>query len=159
MIAVLEPSPLWGEGRVRGTVSETPRQYARHLRHEQTDAERKLWARLRDRRLEGTKFRRQHPLGPFIVEFCRPETKLVIELDGGQHASQREDDALRTAFLHSEGYRVLRFWNNDVLVNIDGVLHRIVDALRDPHPAPLPGRERESKDSQKNPRPSGERAG
>jgi very-short-patch-repair endonuclease len=136
------PSPLWGEGRVRGDVHETPRKYERSLRRKQKDAERRLWARLRDRRFDGTKFRRQHPIGSYIVDFCCPQVGLVIELDGGQHATRPGADATRTAFLHSEGYRVLRFWNSDVLGNMDGVLQRIAEVFRDPHPDPLPGRER-----------------
>ena len=151
---------------MRGQLRERPRKYARLLRRDQTDAERKLWARLRDRQLQGAKFRRQHPLAPYIVDFCCPETKLVIELDGGQHATRHEIDATRTAFLHTKGYRVLRFWNNDVLANMEGVLHRITEALKDPHPDPLPGREREilnplpsGEKEPSNPLPSGERAG
>jgi len=137
------PSPPRGEGRVRGTVQEKPRRYARRLRRDQTDAERTLWWRLRDRQLSGAKFRRQHPVGPFITDFCCPEVELIIELDGGQHAGQREADAQRTAFLEAHGYRVLRFWDNEVLANIEGVLERIAEVLRNPHPNPLPGRERE----------------
>jgi adenine-specific DNA-methyltransferase len=93
----------------------------------------------------GAKFRRQHPVGPFIVDFCCPEAKLILELDGGQHALQRQGDAKRTAFLETNGYRVLRFWDNEVLANIEGVLERIAEALRDPQPGPLPGRERGSR--------------
>ena len=156
---------------MRGQVRETPRSYARCLRRDQTDAERKLWARLRDRRLGGAKFRRQQPIGRYVVDFCCPETKLVIELHGGQHATRLGADATRTAFLHSDGYRVLRFWNTDVLANIEGVLHRIAGALKDPHPDPLPERERESGmpllTEERTPKrpplpsgaPSGERAG
>jgi very-short-patch-repair endonuclease len=136
------PSPLWGEGRVRGALREESTGYARELRRDQTDAERKLWARLRDRQI-GVKFRRQHPIGPYIVEFCPPERQLVIELDGGHHAEQREYDARRTEFLAANGYRLLRFWNVGVFVNLDGILERIGSALRDPHPRPLPKRERE----------------
>jgi very-short-patch-repair endonuclease len=128
---------------VRGAVHERPRRYARHLRANQTLAERKLWSFLRDRRLGGFKFRRQHPVGQFIADFCCVEAKLVVELDGGQHATQRDADARRTAFLEGQGYRVLRFWDNEALANTSGVLDRIVEAL-DPHPGPLPGREREN---------------
>jgi very-short-patch-repair endonuclease len=136
-------SPSGGEGRVRGQVCERPRKYARDLRQSQTDAERKLWWRLRDRRLTEFKFRRQHPLGPFVVDFCCAEARLVIELDGGQHALQRNSDAARTEFLEAQGYRVLRFWNNEILTNIEGVLHRIVAALRVNHrPLTLPSPQR-----------------
>jgi very-short-patch-repair endonuclease len=139
-------SPIGGEGRVRGQVCERPKRYARDLRQSQTDAERKLWWRLRDRRLTGFKFRRQHPIGPFVVDFCCTEAKLVVELDGGQHALQRHCDAARTEFLDAQGYRVLRFWNNEILTNPDGVLQRVGLALRENHrpsPCPLPRGERD----------------
>jgi very-short-patch-repair endonuclease len=125
-------------------VAETPRRrYAREFRRVQTDAERVIWRELRSRRFAGLKFRRQHPIGPFVVDFSCPEARLIIELDGGQHASQSDDDARRTALLQAHGYRVLRFWNNEVLGNLAGVLQRLLDVLSDPHPGPLPGRERE----------------
>jgi very-short-patch-repair endonuclease len=156
-------SPIGGEGRVRGQVHERPRKYARDLRQSQTDAERKLWWRLRDRRLTEFKFRRQHPIGPFIADFCCTEAKLVVELDGGQHTLQRRSDTVRTDFLEAQGYRVLRFWNNEILTNTDGVLQRIALALRvhhSPSPCPLPRGERDSKRPPMNPSPpSGERAG
>jgi very-short-patch-repair endonuclease len=133
---------------VRGQVHEHLRRYARRLRRDQTDAERKLWSRLRDRRLYGTRFRRQHPIGPFISDFCCTEAKLVIELDGGQHALQKQSDAERTAFLEGQGYRVIRFSDNEALTNTEGVLLRIVEALgvkiTRPSPCPLPRGERES---------------
>ncbi len=134
------PSPPWGEGRVRGQVSESPRDYARGLRGRQTDAERRLWSRLRDRRLLGHKFARQVPIDRYVVDFCCRERKLVVELDGGQHAIQLVYDADRTVFLSERGYRVLRFWDNDVLANTDGVLHRIAQALAGPSPRPSPQR-------------------
>jgi very-short-patch-repair endonuclease len=103
---------------------------------------------LRDRRLEGFKFRRQHPLGPFIVDFCCPEARVIVELDGGHHSLTHDSDAARSGYLTSQGYRVLRFWNNEVLGNTSGVLERIVEALkRDrprPSPCPLPRGERGS---------------
>jgi very-short-patch-repair endonuclease len=141
-----EPSPLWGEGRVRG---------ARSLRTRQTDTEQRLWTRLRDRRLLGFKFRRQHPIGRYIVDFCCAEAKLVIELDGGQHANDRVHDAERTAMLKRDGYRVIRFWDNDVFQNLEGVLVRIAEALKTPHPSPLPKGERENQTP--SPRPSPQR--
>jgi very-short-patch-repair endonuclease len=85
--------------------------------------------RLRDRRLDGFKFVRQEAIGSFIVDFACRERKLIIEVDGGQHAESAKD-AARDAFLASEGYRVLRFWNNDVLTNREGVLLTILDALK-----------------------------
>ena len=115
---------------------------ARQLRRDQPDAEQTLWARLRDRQLCGAKFRRQHPVGPFVADFCCPQRKLVVELDGGQHAEEVAADHKRSRFLEEQGYRVLRFWNHDVLGNTDGVLERIAEALSDPHPFPLPGRAR-----------------
>jgi len=102
---------------------------ARNLRHDQTDAEAKLWARLRGGQLEGLKFRRQFPVGQFIADFCCPQCRLIIELDGGQHAEQRSADEWRSRILSERGYRVLRFWNDEVLTSIDGVLGQIVAAL------------------------------
>lgn len=102
-----------------------------------TGAEKRLWSHLRDRRLGGFKFRRQHPEGPFVLDFACTEHRLAVEADGGQHADSVAD-ARRTAFLESRGWRVLRFWNNDVLANADGVLDAIVRALHEPHPALSP---------------------
>ena len=107
---------------------------ARHLRRHQTEAETALWLRLRNRGLGGFKFRRQVPVGPYVADFLCAECKLIIEADGGQHADSAKDMA-RTRFLESEGYRVLRFWNNDILSNMDGVLEAIRLALdAAPHP-------------------------
>jgi very-short-patch-repair endonuclease len=137
-----------GEGKVITEPRDpTPRDRARRLRHDQTEAERRLWARLRDRRLGDEKFRRQHPIGRYIADFCCPERHLVVELDGGRHASREEADRRRTAFLMQQGYRVLRFWDHEVMHNIEAVLQRIAEALSDPHPNPLPGRARESRRS------------
>jgi len=109
---------------------------ARKLRYEQTDAERVLWARLRNKRLEGVKFRRQQPVGPYIVDFISFEKKLIVEIDGGQHSegTVRERDEERTKWLEEGGYRVLRFWNNEVLERVEGVLERIRDTLTLPSP-------------------------
>ena len=132
---------------MRGQVCEHLRCYARRLRRDQTDAERKLWSRLRDRRLGGARFRRQHPIGSYVADFCCTEANLVIELDGGQHALRTWEDQERTAYIESHGYRVLRFWDNEALTNTEGVLIRIVEALSvkgpSPSPCPLPGGERE----------------
>jgi len=111
------------------TVIVSPSQRARALRQRQTDAERLLWSRLRARQLDGIKFRRQFPIGPFFADFCSTERKIVIELDGGQHAEQLPEDAERTRRIAELGYRMLRFWNNDVLENIDGVLESIREFL------------------------------
>jgi very-short-patch-repair endonuclease len=117
---------------------------ARTLRRDQTDAERRLWFKLRDRRLNGLKFRRQMPVGNYIVDFCCESARLIVELDGGQHGMPASKDAARTATLEAKGYLVLRFWNNDVLKNVDGVLESIVDTAQPspPHPNPLPNGER-----------------
>src|SRR5665213_3352596 len=101
-----------------------PSPRARELRQTMTDAERRLWSVLRDRRLLGYKFRRQRPIGPFIVDFACIERRLVIEADGGQHADN-EADARRTAWLERHGWRVVRFWNNDILLNAEGVAETI----------------------------------
>jgi very-short-patch-repair endonuclease len=104
-------------------------QFARRLRRNQTDAERVLWFRLRDRRLDGWKFKRQAPIDRFVVDFFCPDGKLIVEIDGGQHDQDRERDANRTSVLEAMGYLVLRFWNNDVMRNTDGVLETILSAL------------------------------
>jgi very-short-patch-repair endonuclease len=110
---------------------------ARRLRRDQTDAERVLWFRLRDRRLEGWTFRRQAPVDRFVVDFICADAKVSVELDGGQHAVRIENDVQRTAVLESMGYLVLRFWNNDVLANTEGVLETILDTLNQHAPVPL----------------------
>jgi very-short-patch-repair endonuclease len=124
--------------------------FARRLRRDQTDAERVLWFRLRDRRLNGLKFKRQVPVGKYIVDFCCADARLIVELDGGQHATR--DETNRTAVVESMGYLVLRFWNNDVLKNTEGVLEEILKtvnhrAQEPPHPDPLPSGEREPRGS------------
>ena len=114
---------------------------ARRLRKNMTNAERLLWRRLRDRQLGGYKFRRQHPIGPFFVDFVCLEKKLVIEVDGGQHAKNLEADVKRSDYFKEKGYRVLRFWNNEVLEESKSVLSVILSSLlKDdpPHPDPLP---------------------
>jgi very-short-patch-repair endonuclease len=107
---------------------------AKRLRRDHTDAERTLWSILRSSRLEGAKFRRQQPIGPFIVDFVCQQRRLIVEADGGQH-SNNDSDRRRTKFLEGKGYLVLRFWNNDVLENIDGVAASIAAVLASPHPA------------------------
>jgi len=111
---------------------------ARNLRRRATDSEKVLWRRLRDRGLSDRKFRRQHPIGRYVVDFVNLNHRLVVEIDGGQHATQTNDDQQRTKFLAAKGFRVLRFWNNDVLTNIEGVLQTTENSLRSPHPGPLP---------------------
>ena|ERR1700752_1607611 len=105
-----------------------PNQRARKLRQSSTDAERRIWSALRRRRLANFKFRRQHPIGPYVVDFACTPHALVIELDGSQHANNTAD-VRRTAFLQRQGWRVIRFWNNDVLSNTSGVIQTILRAL------------------------------
>jgi very-short-patch-repair endonuclease len=111
---------------------------ARNLRRIQTDAEKLLWYHLRDRRLAGFKFRRQYPIGSFIVDFVCLEGRLIVELDGGQHASQVQDDSVRSRYLESLGYRVVRFWNNQVLGELESVLTVIHKMLGTGLPSPRP---------------------
>jgi len=100
---------------------------ARKLRRTPTDAEIRLWSRLRRKQLAGFRFRRQHPLGPYVVDFFCAAAKLVVEVNGGQHA---DDGDARTRWLEARGYRVIRFWNNEVLANTEGVLSTILAVLR-----------------------------
>ncbi|HEX5599963.1 MAG TPA: endonuclease domain-containing protein [Hyphomicrobiaceae bacterium] len=102
---------------------------ARQLRARQTDVERKLWFLLRDRRLNGAKFRRQVPIGNYFVDFVCQEAKLIVEVDGSQHSDQVAYDCARTEWLRSVGYRVLRIWNNDLTENEEGVLTAILNEL------------------------------
>jgi len=118
--------------------TDRQRYFAHTMRANPTDAERLLWQRLRhDVMLANSHFRRQVSIGPFIVDFASRGARLVIELDGGQHDEQRDADAARTRQIEALGYRVLRFWNNDVLGNLDGVLAEIQSALP-PTPDPSP---------------------
>lgn len=109
-----------GEGAIVRTDVKT-------LRTNATDAERALWQKLRAKQIR-FRFRRQFPIGPYIVDFVCLRAKLIVEVDGGQHGTER--DEARTLWLESRGYKVLRFWNNDVLGNTDGVLHMITEELR-----------------------------
>ena len=102
----------------------------RRLRRQATDAERKLWFSLRDRRLGGFKFIRQDAIGPYVVDFVCRDKKLVVEVDGGQHAENPRDRA-RDATLGADGYQVLRFWNSEILTNAEGVLAVILAKLQD----------------------------
>ena len=113
---------------MRGRSDKTIR-VARRLRANQTDAETVLWNRIRNRQVDGHKFARQIPIGAYICDFVCREKQLVIEVDGGQHAESAAD-ATRDRYLIAEGYRVLRFWNNDVLGNLEGVLITIQTELR-----------------------------
>ena len=113
---------------------------ARRLRRDMTDAERRLWWRLRAVQIKDFHFRRQATIGPYFVDFACHATRIVIELDGGQHgeAGHALRDSKRDAYLRHNGYRVLRFWNNDVLGNIEGVMYAIIDALENVPPTPNP---------------------
>ncbi|HET7803984.1 MAG TPA: DUF559 domain-containing protein [Pseudolabrys sp.] len=116
------------------------RLYSRRMRKAPTEAERRLWWHLRHRlRLNGSHFRRQVQIGPYIADFACHRLKLVIEIDGGQHGSQVAKDEARTLHIQSQGYRVLRFWNNDALSQIESVLIEIRNAIADtPTPDPSP---------------------
>lgn len=108
------------------------------MRRQPTDAERLLWFHLRDRRLGGYKFRRQQIFGGFIADFACVEARLVVEADGGQHRDQVAEDAARSAWFDGEGYRVLRFWNHEILQGIEAVLAAILEALQERAPSPQP---------------------
>jgi primosomal protein N' (replication factor Y) len=120
-----------------------PNRNARVLRKTMTDAERRLWSILRGRRLAGCKFRRQHPVNPYILDFACVECRLAVEADGGQHAGN-EADRRRVALLRARGWRVLRLWNNDILANTDGVVGiilRTLESTKTPRiPKPSPSR-------------------
>jgi very-short-patch-repair endonuclease len=139
------PSPRGGDQGEGGEISVGVKDLtgvARRLRKASTDTERHLWRHLRDRQMEGFKFRRQHPIGRYVVDFVNLGKKVIVELDGGQHALD-PGDKIRDEWLRSEGYKVLRFWNNEALNNMEGVLETIRNALLTPHPDPLPLGERE----------------
>lgn len=102
---------------------------ARALRQRMTEAEKLMWGKLRDRRLDGIKFKRQQPLAGYIVDFVALDLKFIIEIDGGQHAGRLEGDRERTRRLEESGYHVMRFWNHDVLGNIEGVLEAVIQEL------------------------------
>jgi len=104
---------------------------AGELRHEPTPAEAKLWKYLRLQPLDGTHFRGQYAIDKYIVDFCAPRAKFIIEVNGSRHLDQQDYDAERTEFLKAKGYRVLRFWNNDILNNIQGVMAAVLQAISD----------------------------
>ncbi len=113
---------------------------ARNLRRSSTEAEKRVWAHVRNRQLYGLKFKRQAPVCGFIADFLCESAKLIVEVDGGQHALNAEQDLDRTKVLESAGFHVVRFWNNDVMSNIEGVLSEIAKTagVAPPHPNPLP---------------------
>jgi very-short-patch-repair endonuclease len=113
-----------------------PNERARHLRKNLTDTERFVWHRLRKRQLAHFKFRRQMPLGPFIVDFISLERRVILELDGGQHTEQAEEDQKRTEWLQGQGFRVLRFWNHEVWKDWDAIEQVLWEALEAVPPTP-----------------------
>ena len=143
--SAVKPSPLAGEGGVRrcrapgeGEAARLSRLgKARQLRQDMTDAEHAPWRILRNRQFAGVKFRRQVAIGPYIADFVCYDERLVIEADGGQHNKSKTDN-LRDAWFAASGFRVLRFWNNEILKNAEGVAAAIAMALERsaPHPAP-----------------------
>jgi very-short-patch-repair endonuclease len=112
---------------------------AKILRRNATDAEKLFWQKVRNRQLGGLKFRRQQEITPYIVDFVCMEKRAVVEIDGGQHCESKAD-AVRDAFLEEQGFTVLRYWNNEVLHNIDGVLENLKNALTSPSPLAGEGR-------------------
>jgi very-short-patch-repair endonuclease len=137
--------PACGRGRGRACLDKgykRPTARSRELRLNATDAERKLWTQLSARKVADVRFNRHFPIGPFICDFVSRSAKLIIEVDGGQHAVDVAKDEARTAYLEAQGYLVIRFWNNDVLERIDGVIAEIERALSD-MPSPSPSRKRE----------------
>ena len=114
------------------------RDRARDLRRAQTDAEKKIWDRLKGGRLHGIKFRRQFPIGPFFADFCAAKESLVVELDGSQHLDMTLRDEQRTKYLEGLGYRVVRFWDNEALESTDEVIEEIGRLLKDPLASPRP---------------------
>ena len=117
-------------------VSPLQRSRARTLRSEMTEAEGRIWQRLRAHRFQGASFRRQFPIGRYVVDFVCLDARLIIEIDGGQHSGAAHD-VERDEWLRSQGFRILRFWNNDVLRNLRGALERISEALSSPAPPSL----------------------
>ena len=124
--------------RLNPPVATHTAQAARALRQAMTDAEQQLWFRLRAKRLAGPHFRRQHPIPPYVADFCCISAKLIVEIDGSQHAEA--GDAKRDAYLESQGFRVMRVWNNEVMCRLDDVLAAILQAarVRTLSPAPSP---------------------
>ncbi len=116
-------------------VSSSTKIFSRKLRREMTDAEMHLWQQLRMQQMQGLKFRRQHPFGKYILDFACIDAKLAIEVDGSQHSELQEHDSVRTAWLTAQGWKVLRFWNNEVLQNMKGVVETIYSAVREQPPS------------------------
>lgn len=113
---------------------------ARKLRKNSTKTEEYLWRYLKNRYIEGFKFRKQEPIRQYVIDFVNFEKKIIVELDGGQHIIMKAKDHERDRWLKKQGFKVLRFWDNEVLKNIEGVLETIRRELLSPHPDPLPQR-------------------
>ncbi|MCP9464518.1 MAG: endonuclease domain-containing protein [Nitrospira sp.] len=153
----------WGEGSGRGVMEQ--RAFAKRLRRHMTESEHRLWRHLRAHRLNGQKFRRQQPIGPYVVDFVHFGVRLIVEADGGQH-NAAPGDKQRDDWLREQGFTVLRFWNHEIMGNLEGVLATIMEAVANhpSPPAPLPPGERGAKSSRPNtvrtpppPLPHGER--
>ena len=129
-------------------------QFARTLRADSTDAERRLWYYLRARRTAGAKFRRQHPIGPYIVDFVCVDSRLIVEVDGGQHQENARYDNKRDRVLHSRGFLVLRFWDNDVLLRTSEVLEKIYEVAQQRRPSPPAPLPQAGEGSKRNSRPT-----
>ncbi|MBL5912036.1 endonuclease domain-containing protein [Enterobacter asburiae] len=117
---------------------EITRSYAKQLRRELTKEERRLWYLLRSRRFENHKFRRQHPVGNYILDFACCAARLAVELDGGQHDEEQKYDRQRTCWLNEKGWHVIRFWNNELWDNEEAVLEKILETLQMLQPSPRP---------------------
>jgi len=115
-----------------GLLHGTPLNHSRQLRNEATEAELRLWSHLRMKNLDGARFRRQYPVEGYIVDFCCIKERLIVEVDGSQHAENVAYDEQRTRSLERQGFRVLRFWNGDVMRNVDSVVGVIFEALKTP---------------------------
>ncbi len=127
------------------------KQRARELQRSQTEAERVFWNHVRGRRLSGFKLRRQHPIVPFVVDFVCLDRRLIIELDGGQHAEDVEEDQKGSVFLESQGYRILRFWNTEVFEKMEGVLQTVLTVLNEASPSPRPSPPKSGERGKKGP--------
>ncbi|WP_084580777.1 endonuclease domain-containing protein [Sphingomonas azotifigens] len=135
-----------------------PGTHARHMRNNPTDAELALWQALSARKVGGVRFNRQVKVPPYVCDFVARSLKLVVEVDGGQHAVNAADDVQRTRYLEAKGYRVLRFWNNDVLGNLDGVvaeIERVIETMATARPS----RQTVSSGDRPSPNPSRKREG
>ena len=117
-------------------INKRKRDNARRLRKNPTDTERYMWNLLRNRALAGHKFRRQYVIGPYTCDFVCIDRQLIIEIDGGQHARQVEKDKARTTYLQAQGFRVIRFWNHEVLAETEAVMQRILNMVESDTPSP-----------------------